>query len=76
MLDLLWGPNSALIHTPEAIVERLSHAMQEIARMPEVRTQLASQGAEAVASTPAETDALVRREVNKWSEVASSAKLD
>ncbi|MFC7541000.1 tripartite tricarboxylate transporter substrate-binding protein [Siccirubricoccus deserti] len=30
--------------TPEAIVERLSHAMQEIARMPEVRTQLASQG--------------------------------
>ncbi len=62
--------------TPGEIVERLSHAMQDIARMPEVRTQLANQGAEAVASTPAETDALIRREVNKWSEVASTAKLD
>jgi tripartite-type tricarboxylate transporter receptor subunit TctC len=62
--------------TPGEIVERLSHAMQDIARMPEVRTQLASQGAEAIASTPAETDALIRREVNKWSEVASTAKLD
>ena len=62
--------------TPEAIVDRLSKAMQEIARLPDVQAQMAAQGAEAVSSTPAETDALLHREVSKWAEVAATAKLE
>jgi tripartite-type tricarboxylate transporter receptor subunit TctC len=62
--------------TPADIVERLSKAMQDVARVPEVRAQLVSQGAEAMASTPSETDALIRREVAKWAEVAATAKLE
>jgi tripartite-type tricarboxylate transporter receptor subunit TctC len=62
--------------TPADIVERLSKAMQDVARVPEVRAQQVSQGAEAMASTPSETDALIRREVAKWAEVAATAKLE
>lgn len=62
--------------TPKDIIAKVSSAMQSIARMPEVQSQMHKQGAEAKASSPEETDALIRREVAKWSAVAKTAKLD
>jgi len=61
--------------TSRDIVDRLSNAMQEIARMPETRATLKQQGAEAVAASPEATDALIKAEVDKWDHVARLAKL-
>ncbi len=62
--------------TPKAVIDRLSAEMQKIARMPEVQATLAQQGADAVASTPQETDALIKGEVEKWAKVAAAAKIE
>jgi len=62
--------------TPKEVVVKISSAMQSIAAMPEVQAQLLKQGAEAKASTPEESDALIRGEVEKWAAVAKNAKID
>lgn len=62
--------------TPKDIVNKLSAAMQSIGHMSEVQALLVKQGAEAVTSSPEETDAMIAREVAKWSEVAKTAKID
>ncbi|RCW63227.1 Bug family tripartite tricarboxylate transporter substrate binding protein [Pseudorhodoferax soli] len=62
--------------TPKDIVERLSSAMRTIGARPDVKAQLAKQGAEVKTSTPNETDQLLRQEVEKWSVVARNAKLE
>ena len=62
--------------TPRDIVARLSGHMQSIAAMPEVQAQFVKQGAEAKASTPEESDSLIRGEVEKWSVVARKAQIN
>ncbi|GAP35409.1 tripartite tricarboxylate transporter substrate binding protein [Piscinibacter sakaiensis] len=62
--------------TPKEVVTRLSAAMREIGARPDVVAQLAKQGADAKTSTPEETDALIRGEVEKWTGVARTAKFD
>lgn len=61
--------------TPAAIVAQLSKAMQEIARMPEVRQTLQRQGAEAFASSPDGTARLIEAEVEKWGQVQKFAQV-
>ncbi len=55
--------------TPAAIVERLSAGMQRAAALPAVREAALKLGADAVGSTPADTDVVVRQEVARWGEV-------
>lgn len=61
--------------TPKGIIDKLSVAMRSIGARPDVMAQLAKQGAEAKTSTPAETDQLLRQEVEKWSSVTRKAGL-
>lgn len=61
--------------TPAAIVAQLSKAMQEIARMPQVRQALQKQGADAFASSPQSTAQLIRAEVAKWAQVQKLAQV-
>ena len=61
--------------TSKAIVARLSRTMQEIAAMSETRVALQKQGAEAMATSPEATDALIKSEIDKWDRVAHLAKL-
>lgn len=61
--------------TARPIVDRLSRAMQDIARLAETRESLQRQGAEAIASSPEATDTLIKGEIEKWDRVAKLAKL-
>jgi tripartite-type tricarboxylate transporter receptor subunit TctC len=50
--------------------------MRQIGARPEIQAQMLRQGADARTSTPQETDAILRSEVEKWAAVARMARLD
>jgi tripartite-type tricarboxylate transporter receptor subunit TctC len=52
--------------TPRRIIDRLNAECVAILRSPEVRTQLASDGAEPVGNTPEQYAAQIAAEVQKW----------
>jgi tripartite-type tricarboxylate transporter receptor subunit TctC len=52
--------------TPAAIVNRLNAALAEAARLPEVSDKIASDGARAVGSTPAEFGKVIASEASRW----------
>ncbi|MDB5856420.1 MAG: putative Bug-like extracytoplasmic solute binding receptor, family [Ramlibacter sp.] len=70
----MWGPAG----TPAAIVQRLAKEIAEIVRLPEVRQQFHTLGAEPVGNTPEEFSAFTRAELAKWARVVkqSGAKVD
>jgi len=55
--------------TPQAIVDRLSEGMRKAAALPAVRQAALRLGADAVATTPAETTRVLRQEVARWADV-------
>ncbi|WP_422034883.1 tripartite tricarboxylate transporter substrate binding protein [Reyranella sp.] len=59
--------------TPAVIVERLAQEARAVFTDPDMKAKLAEQGAEVVASSPAELAAYVDREMVKWSAVAREA---
>ena len=61
--------------TPPVIVGQLSKAMQEIAKMREVRQTLQKQGADAYASSPEHTTRLIEAELAKWGQVQKTAQV-
>ncbi|WP_454055990.1 Bug family tripartite tricarboxylate transporter substrate binding protein [Cupriavidus sp. Marseille-Q8015] len=63
---------------PDAIVARLSNELIRIIRTPEIRAQLAGQGAEVVTMTPPEINKFFVSEEKRWAAVVKSAgvKLD
>ena len=61
--------------TPAPIVAKLNGAMVKVLAMPDVREKLFAQGAEAVSSSPAEFDAIIRDELRKWEYVIREAKI-
>jgi tripartite-type tricarboxylate transporter receptor subunit TctC len=60
---------------PEPILARLSAALREASRTPEVRDGLAAQGGEAAWTTPEEFAAFVRQEDAKWRRIALAANV-
>jgi len=64
--------------TPPAIVKILHDACVAVLAMPEVRAQIAADGAEPVGNTPEEFDAYIRDQATRWAKVvaASGAKVD
>ena len=73
-----WGALALPAATPPAIVERLSKAVQEVAREPGMQERFLGAGARFVTGSPQETAAMAARERIKWREVVklSGAKLD
>ena len=59
--------------TPRPIIDRLHAALVKALNDPAVKDNLAKQGAEIVASTPAEYDQFNRAEIAKWLKVAAEA---
>ena len=59
--------------TPPPIVNRLSSEIARTARLPEVREQLRSQGADPVGSTPEEFGRYLRAEITKWANVVKAS---
>jgi len=73
-----WNGLLAPAGTPREIVNRLNAEVVRALRIPEVRDQLTSQGADIVGNSPDEFAAWIRAEVKKWAEVVrvSGAKVD
>ena len=70
-----WFGVMAPAGTPRPIVERLSSELARMARAPDVRTLLLEQGNDPVGSTPEEFGRFLQGEIDKWSKLARSAKL-
>ena len=73
-----WNGLLAPAGTSREIVNRLNSEVVRVLRIPEVREQLSSQGADIVGNTPEAFAAWIRVEVKKWAEVVrvSGAKVD
>ena len=59
--------------TPPAIAAKLSQAMGEALRMPDVVKRLHGLGAAPVGSTPEETSVFLRQETGRWHKVIRDA---
>ena len=59
--------------TPAEIVQKIHDAAVEGLATPEMRQRFAMEGAEPVGDSPAEFAALIRAEMDKWTEVAKAA---
>jgi len=55
--------------TPAAIVNKLNAAMQEAMKQPAVQEAWAKQGAAPMFMSPAEFDAMLRKDIEKWAQV-------
>ena len=70
-----WGSLMAPAGTPPDIVKRLSAAVQEAYKKPQVQTTFADRGVEAVASTPEQLSALIRRDTELWGQVVKAGNV-
>ena len=68
-----WNGILAPAGTPAAIVERLNKEIVGIVHSPEFLKQLASEGAVPIGSTPAELQAAIRADMEKWAKVVKAA---
>jgi tripartite-type tricarboxylate transporter receptor subunit TctC len=75
---VVWYGVLAPAGTPREIVQSLAGSIGKIARSPDMRKHLHSQGAEPLGNTPDEFSKLLREEVSRWAEVVkvSGAKAD
>ena len=71
-----WNGVFAPAKTPKDIIERLQKEIAAAVRNPDVMKRLADLGAEPVGSTPAEQDAMLRRQMDQFRSVIRDMKLD
>ena len=55
--------------TPRAVVEKLSDGMRRAAAMPSVQQAALKLGADAIATTPADTSRMLKQETSRWADV-------
>jgi len=74
----IWFGVLAQAGVAKPIVSRLNTEMEKILRQPDVRERLAAQGAEPMFATPAQFDAFIQKEIERWGKVvrASGAKVE
>lgn len=58
---------------PQDIIAKLNRDIVTAMRSPDIAKRLAAEGAEVVASTPEEYDAIIRRDIAKWAKVIAAA---
>jgi tripartite-type tricarboxylate transporter receptor subunit TctC len=68
-----WFAFLAPVGTPKPIVARLNGEAMQALRTPAVQEALVRQGMEPAGSTPAEIDAYLRTEIEKWTRVVKEA---
>jgi len=73
-----WWGVFAPAKTPKPIIAKLHEALAQELKRTDVRDRLAGVGVDTVGNTPAEFDALVRREITQWAKVIrdSGARVD
>jgi tripartite-type tricarboxylate transporter receptor subunit TctC len=68
-----WNALYAPAGTPAPVIETLNRALQELLGTPEVKARLLELGIEARPSTPAEIDARMKADIQKWGQVIERA---
>jgi tripartite-type tricarboxylate transporter receptor subunit TctC len=68
-----WFALYAVAGTPQPIIDRLNAEVVKILAMPEVKKQMADQGAEANPEKPAQLAAFMKSETTKWAKVVKSS---
>ena len=71
----IWLGVMAPVNTPKAIVDKLNAEINNATQKPEVRAAWGKQGAVAMPMTPAEFDAYLRKDIDKWGKVVRDANL-
>lgn len=66
---VLWFGVLAPAGTPAGAVNAIHRAIVNTVKMPDVRSRLAAQGADPVATAPSEFDAFIKAEIAKWAKV-------
>ena len=61
--------------TPDAITKRLSDAIAQVLRMPDVRARLVELLLEPVENTPDEMRATMRKDSERWAPVVTAAEI-
>ena len=69
----IWLGLMAPAGTPKLIVDKLNMAINRTITRPEIMTAWDRQGATPMAMTPAELDAFLRKDIEKWAQVAKFA---
>ena len=72
---LNWFGLFAPAGTPQPIVDRLQAEAAAMFADPETRASLTGEGADPVASKPADFAAFVKAEIKKWAEVGKAANI-
>jgi tripartite-type tricarboxylate transporter receptor subunit TctC len=70
-----WGSIAVPKGTAQPIIDKLSTALRDTLNDPETKRSLAEKGASGVPSTPAEADARVASEMDRWGKVIREANI-
>ena len=70
-----WYGVVAPARTPDAVIQRLNHALRNVLSMPEVRQRLEASGAEPVGNSAAEFGAEIRVELDKMRRIAKQQNI-
>jgi len=70
-----WSGIMAPAGTPKPIVDLLHAEINKVLARPEVKANWAKQGADTMAMTPAEFDAYLRADLEKWTKVVKDANI-
>jgi tripartite-type tricarboxylate transporter receptor subunit TctC len=70
-----WNALYAPAGTPPAIIDKLNGALREVLADPDLKKRALDLGIEAKGSTPAELDALMRSDIQKWGKVIEDAHI-
>ncbi|MGJ7544564.1 tripartite tricarboxylate transporter substrate binding protein [Variovorax sp. LT1R16] len=61
--------------TPQPVIDRLHREIAEILKEPELRERFKGWGLDIIGNTPAEFSSFLRRDIDQWARVISSAKI-
>lgn len=70
-----WAGLVAPLHTPKAVISRLSSVLSKIVASAEYRDRLANSGMEPMSSSPQQFGAYMRSEMTRWSKVAKAGNV-
>lgn len=68
-----WQALFAPANTPTDVVDKISKAYRNALNDSEIKARLATQGAEAIGSTPDELKAFLNLEINRWEKLVQSS---
>jgi tripartite-type tricarboxylate transporter receptor subunit TctC len=71
-----WNGIFAPAKTPKDIIDRLNKEVISAVRHPDVMKRLSDLGAEAVGSTPAEQDAMLKKQMEQFRAIIRDMKLE